>query len=91
VKPIELGELGTGVEQLLTPEQGRSLAGSGLVTAVPSLYSSGAWPIGPAGKIGSARVGGIEIHIKPKVPIVRLLFLVGMPCTRRPGGRRRCR
>jgi 5-methylcytosine-specific restriction enzyme subunit McrC len=77
MKPVELDELGPGVERMLTPEQGRSLAGSGVVTAAPSLYSPGAWQIGPAGKVGAARVGGIEIHIKPKVPIARLLFLVG--------------
>src|ERR1035441_7588894 len=77
VRPIELDELGPDVEQLLTPEQGRSLADSGVVTAAPSLYRPGAWQIGPAGKVGAARVGGIEIHIKPKVPIARLLFLVG--------------
>ena len=75
--PIELNEVGSGVERLLTPEQGRSLAGSGVVTATPSPYRPGAWQIGPAGKVGAARVGGIEVHIKPKVPIVRLLFLVG--------------
>jgi 5-methylcytosine-specific restriction enzyme subunit McrC len=77
VKPVELDELGPGVERLLTPEQGRSLADSGVVTAAPSPYCPGAWQIGPAGKVGAARVGGIEIHIKPKVPIARLLFLVG--------------
>jgi len=77
VKPVELDELGPGVERLLTPEQGRSLAGSGVVTAAPSLYSQGVWQIGPTGKVGAARVGGIEVHIKPKVPIARLLFLVG--------------
>jgi len=74
---IELDELGPGVERLITPEQGRSLAASGVVTATPSPYRPGAWQIGPAGKVGAARVGGIEIHIKPKVPIARLLFLVG--------------
>ena len=77
MKPIELDELGPGVERLLTPEQGRSLAGSGVVTAAPSSYSPGFWQIGPAGKVGTARVGDIEIHIKPKVAIARLLFLVG--------------
>jgi 5-methylcytosine-specific restriction enzyme subunit McrC len=77
VTSIELDELGPGVERLLTPEQGRSLAASGVVTATPSPYRPGAWQIGPAGKVGAARVGGIEIHIKPKVPIARLLFLVG--------------
>ena len=74
---IELDELGPGVELPLTPEQGRSLADCGVVTAVPSLYSPGIWHIGPAGKVGAARVGDIEIHIKPKVEIARLLFLVG--------------
>ena len=77
MKPIELDELGPGVERPLTPEQGRSLAGSGVVTAAPSPYRPGVWQIGPAGKVGAARVGDIEIHIKPKVPIARLLFLVG--------------
>ena len=77
MKPVELDEVGPGVERLLTPGQGRSLAGSGVVTAAPSPYRPGAWQIGPAGKVGAARVGGIEIHIKPKVPIARLLFLVG--------------
>jgi hypothetical protein len=47
VKPIELDELGPGVELLLTPEQGRSLAGSGVVTTAPSAYRPGAWQIGP--------------------------------------------
>ena len=77
MKRVELDELGLGVERLLTPEQGRSLADSAVVTAAPSPYRSGAWQIGPAGKVGAARVGDIEIHIKPKVPIARLLFLVG--------------
>jgi len=35
------------------------------------------WQVGPAGKVGAARIGGIEVHIEPKVPISRLLFLVG--------------
>ena len=61
----------------LTPEQGRSLARSGVVNAAPSPYGPGVWQIGPAGKVGAARIGDIEIHIKPKVPIARLLFLAG--------------
>ncbi|MGO9280810.1 MAG: McrC family protein, partial [Streptosporangiaceae bacterium] len=42
-----------------------------------SSYSPGVWQIGPAGKVGAARIGNIEIHIKPKIPIARLLFLAG--------------
>ena len=77
MKPVELDELGPSVERLLTPEQARSLAASGVVIATPSPFRPGAWQIGPAGKVGAAMIGGIEIHIKPKVPIARLLFLVG--------------
>jgi 5-methylcytosine-specific restriction enzyme subunit McrC len=74
---IELDELGPVVELALTPEQGRSLAHSGVVIAAPSPYSSGVWRIGPAGKVGAARIGDVEVRIKPKVPIARLLFLAG--------------
>ena len=77
VNPDRADELGPAVELPLTPEQGRSLAGSGVVNAAPSPYSPGVWQIGPAGKVGAARIGDIEIRIKPKVPIARLLFLVG--------------
>jgi 5-methylcytosine-specific restriction enzyme subunit McrC len=74
---VELDELGSPVELPLTPEQGRSLASSGVASAVPSTFRPGFWLIGPAGKVGAAWVGGLEIHIRPKVPIARLLFLAG--------------
>lgn len=74
---IELDELSPAIERALTPTQGRSLADSGVVNAAPSPYYPGIWRIGPAGKVGAARIGNIEIRIKPKVPIARLLFLVG--------------
>jgi 5-methylcytosine-specific restriction enzyme subunit McrC len=77
VTSLQLDELGPGVELPLTSEQGRLLAGSGVVNAAPSPYSPSVWQIGPAGKVGAAQVGDMEIHIKPKVPIARLLFLVG--------------
>ena len=77
MNPVELDELGPGVELPLTLEQGRSLANSRVVNAAPSPYRPGVWQIGPAGKVGAARIGDIEIRIKPKVPIARLLFLAG--------------
>ena len=75
--PVELDELGPRVELPLTLEQGRALADSGVVTAVPSAYRPGVWLVGPAGKVGAARIGDIEIRIRPKVEIGRLLFLLG--------------
>ena len=75
--PVELDELGSRAELTLTPEQGRALVASGVVTAAPSAYHPGVWLVGPAGTVGAARVGDIEIRVKPKVEIARLLFLLG--------------
>jgi 5-methylcytosine-specific restriction enzyme subunit McrC len=74
---IELDELGQRAELPLMLDQGRALAASGVVTAVPSAYRPGVWLVGPAGKVGAAQIGNIEIRIKPKVEIARLLFLLG--------------
>jgi 5-methylcytosine-specific restriction enzyme subunit McrC len=77
VTRIDLTETGPDSEWRLTPVQGRLLARSGVVRSVPSPYEPGSWLIGPAGKVGAARIGDVEVHIAPKVPIARLLFLVG--------------
>lgn len=74
---IELTEVGWPTEFELSPEQGRRLATSGVVAAVPSPLRPGWWLIGSTGKVGAARVGDIEVRIKPKVEIARLLFLLG--------------
>jgi 5-methylcytosine-specific restriction enzyme subunit McrC len=74
---IELGELGPRAEVPLSLDQGRMLASSGVVTAVPSPYAPGLWLVGPAGKVGAVRVGDVEVRITPKVEIARLLFLLG--------------
>jgi 5-methylcytosine-specific restriction enzyme subunit McrC len=74
---VELDELSPRVEVPLTLEQGRALADSGVVTATPSTYREGSWLVGPAGKVGAVRIGDIEIRVKPKVEIARLLFLLG--------------
>ena len=74
---IDLVELGPLVERAFTLQQGRALADSGVVTAAPSPYQQGIWLVGPARKVGAARISDIEIHVKPKVDIARLLFLLG--------------
>jgi len=76
VTRIEITE--TGRAQLpLTAEQGRMLAVSGVVTAAPSPYAPGLWDVVSRGKVGVAQVGDVEVWITPKLPIDRLLFLVG--------------
>jgi 5-methylcytosine-specific restriction enzyme subunit McrC len=77
VTQIELTEVGPDAECGLTAEQGRRLARSGVVRAVPSPYDPQSWLIGPASKVGAARIGDVEVRITPKIPIGRLLFLVG--------------
>ena len=74
---IELDELGPPLELPLTAEEGRALAFSGVVSAVPSPYRPGIWLVGAAGKVGAARVGPVEVFVRPKVEIARLLFLLG--------------
>ena len=74
---LELDELGPPTEFVLSPDEGRLLAASGVVTAVPSLYAPGRWLVGPAGKVGAARVGNVVVRIRPKVEISRLLFMLG--------------
>ena len=74
---IELTEVGPDAECQLTAEQGRRLARSDVVRAVPSPYDSHSWLVGPAGKVGAARIGDVEVHVTPKLAIARLLFLVG--------------
>lgn len=52
--------------------QGRRLAGSSVVIARPSPNDPELWLIS-----GSGKVGDMEVHVRPKQPIQRLLFLVG--------------
>lgn len=72
-----MDELGPPLELPLTGDVGRALAFSGVVSAVPSPYRPGIWQVGAAGKVGAARVGSVEVFIRPKVAIARLLFLLG--------------
>lgn len=73
---IELRETGTAVEVRLSTAQGLALRGSELVSAVPST-TPGWWLVGPASKVGIARVGDVELWVEPKVSIRRLFFLLG--------------
>lgn len=73
---VELVENGPPVEVRLDDRTGLALRASGLVTAVPAV-ASGWWVVGPAAKVGVARVAGVDLRVRPKVDIRRLLFLVG--------------
>jgi 5-methylcytosine-specific restriction enzyme subunit McrC len=72
---VELDELGTS-QHRLTVEQGQRLARSGLVTAAPSALLPDQWDVAARGKVGVARIGDVDLWIRPKLDIARLLFLV---------------
>jgi 5-methylcytosine-specific restriction enzyme subunit McrC len=76
---IELTETGRGAkaEVELTAEQGRRLANSDVVSATLLQSGRNRWRITSARKVGTAQVGDVEIYIKPKLTIARLLFLAG--------------
>jgi 5-methylcytosine-specific restriction enzyme subunit McrC len=71
---IELDELGSS-QHSLADEQGQLLARSELVNATPVV--PGMWRLAAKGKVGAVRIGEIELRIRPKLDIRRLLFLAG--------------
>lgn len=60
----------------LTFEQAERLARSGLLTVAPTLRT-GTWAVAPKQAIGVASIGDLEVSIHPKMPIRRVLYLLG--------------
>jgi 5-methylcytosine-specific restriction enzyme subunit McrC len=68
---------GDSTEQELSQQDAAVLNASGLFDARPT--KNGLWRIAKQGKaeVGSVRVGHLDVHIAPKLPIRRVLFLLG--------------
>jgi len=84
-----LVEFGPAVSVALDDAAGRALAAAKLVEATPDPFTSGHWQIKAKGIVGVAAVrlpggGSLDLRIAPKVPIGRLLFLLGF--SRNDGG-----
>ncbi|MBM7080026.1 McrC family protein [Micromonospora humida] len=73
---IQLREAGPAVHVRLHADEARRLAVAGVVDVRPG-PAAGVWTVRAGRKVGAARIGDVELHIEPKVPIERLLFLVG--------------
>jgi 5-methylcytosine-specific restriction enzyme subunit McrC len=73
---IRVRETGPPVQVHLSADDARRLAASEVVEVRPG-PAAGVWSVRAGRKVGAARIGGVELHIEPKVPIARLLFLVG--------------
>ncbi|WP_335991003.1 McrC family protein [Glycomyces sp. MUSA5-2] len=76
IEPVVLKEFQQGSE-VRTIDQGTAaaLAKTELVKVTP--LADGRWRLQTAGKVGSVRIGGLDVHVKPKMGIARLLFLLG--------------
>ncbi|WP_020519496.1 McrC family protein [Catelliglobosispora koreensis] len=73
---IVLAELSrVGAQVSLETEAAAALASTGLVELRP--IGGGTWQVVPAGRVGAVSVGGVDIHVVPKIGISRLLFLLG--------------
>lgn len=74
---IELDELGPAALVRLPGGVERALAESRVIDARPSVEGSGLWEVRAAGWVGVAHIAGVEVRVAPKVPVDRLLFLLG--------------
>ncbi|TDB80265.1 McrC family protein [Micromonospora sp. KC721] len=73
---IRVREAGPTVQARLGTDDARRLAASEIADVRPGA-TEGVWHVRAGRKVGAARIGGVEVHIEPKMPIARLLFLMG--------------
>lgn len=73
---LRLTEHGPAVHVPLDADDARRLASCGIVD-VHAGPAPGLWTVRPGRKVGATRIGGVELHIEPKLPVARLLFLLG--------------
>ena len=71
-----LEEYGVTVPARLDPATAAQLAASQLVTLTP-FGEADLWGVRARGKVGVARLGDIELHIRPKIDVNHLFFLLG--------------
>ncbi|OZV84652.1 hypothetical protein CA850_02090 [Micromonospora echinospora] len=73
---LRLAELGPAVTVPLDVGDAHLLGATDVVEVRPG-PDPGRWVVRAGRKVGVARIGGVELHITPKVPVARLLFLLG--------------
>lgn len=73
---IDLVEYGDAVERPLDADVALALAATGVVD-VRLMPGGRMWQLRGLGKVGAVRVGPVEVHVAPKVPIDRIVFMIG--------------
>jgi 5-methylcytosine-specific restriction enzyme subunit McrC len=76
VNRLVLGEYETLDEAELPLEEAVALAATGAVEVLRTA-SQGRWTLRAGKQVGVVRVGETEVQIRPKVPVARLLYLLG--------------
>ncbi|MFF4055992.1 McrC family protein [Streptomyces sp. NPDC001668] len=83
VRSVELVEHAKATRLALPDAVGRALAASGVVDAAPDPYTPGFWSLRAGSRVGAVAVTApgcstpVTVRVTPKVPIVRLFFLLG--------------
>lgn len=75
-EPVVLGEFQQESElRAIDHGTAAALAKTGLVKVAPE--SEERWRLSATGKVGAVRIGDLDVQVKPKMGISRLLFLLG--------------
>ncbi|WP_116040793.1 McrC family protein [Amycolatopsis palatopharyngis] len=79
---VEIAEHGTPQSVPLDDVTGRALSNSGIIDAAADPNATGRWRLRAKGKVGVANIQlpdghEVTLRIRPKIPIARLLFLLG--------------
>lgn len=79
---VELVEHAPAVRRALPDPVGRALAATAVVDASPDPYAPGHWSLRAGSKVGAVAVtvpgsAPVTVRVTPKVPVVRLFFLLG--------------
>lgn len=73
---VSLAAYGSADVAGLTSAQARALEATQAVTVTPA-WESGSWTLTAGPHVGLLCVGGVEVRIRPRISIARLVFLLG--------------
>lgn len=73
---VALTAYGTLETTVLSTAQARALAATGAVSVAPG-WEPGSWTITAGAQVGILHTEGVEVRIRPRISIARLVFLLG--------------
>jgi 5-methylcytosine-specific restriction enzyme subunit McrC len=76
VTSVTLTAYGTAAVSGLSSAQARALAATGALSVTPG-WDAGSWTLSASSYVGVLHIDGVEIRIRPRIAISRLVFLLG--------------